>query len=865
MSLDASSDAALAAAARGTAEAATEATSWFADNRATVREEAQAIARDFRKFARRARKLETAAERPMCVAVFGPSQSGKSYLISTLARRGQDSVTAMFDGAALDFVRDINPEGGQEATGLVTRFTLRPPAALPGHPVALRLLSQTDVIKILGNTFLEDFDPAEVDIPSPELVQSHCARFAARAGGEPVDRLTDDDVDDLREYFEGLFRGHPIVPGLGSAFWAQAAQIAPRLPVAERAGFFSILWNGHETFTAAARELLGALAALDFPDEAFAPLGALSPRETSIIDVRTLGLLGDPADGKLAVRTRAGRQAMLPRAALAALVAELTIALRDKPWDFFDVTDLLDFPGARSREKLTQPGRFLAEQGKLPGLFLRGKVAYLYQRYCAEQEITSMLLCIGPSNQEVRTLPRMIKDWVDGTLGATPEERARHRNALFLVLTKFDTEFEEKKGATEGTGSRWTIRLNASLLDFFGKEHDWPRNWASGRPFANTYWLRNPHVAAKHILDYDEQGRESSPRASEAARIGRLREEFLANEDCRRHFADPAQAWDAAMTLNDGGISYLAESLRPVCDPSIKRAQIAARLEALRTDMAARLSPYWHSGDLAAELAKRREEARVIGRALVACAAAQGFGRLIRSLQVTPEELTSAWWRMQTEPAEEAPVGARAGEEDYLAELGDLVAPAADSGHRARDAFESYADLAVAEWLEKMHRTAGEAEMAEQLKLPREVAAALVAQLGAGARRTGLSARLAQRLREAASYRQKLSESASKPVMVAEGLVNRYVHTLGYADIPPDQRPRAGRTDRPVFAPRAPVNGMPHLGPQPEPYDKQFHVDWISAFARLAEDNVTAPGGAEVDVVQNARLGRILGALGQAA
>lgn len=864
MRLDASSDAALAAAARGTAEAATDAIGWLGDNRAKVREEAQAVARDFRKFARRARKLEAAAERPMCVAVFGPSQSGKSYLISALARRGQEPVTAMFDGAALDFVRDINPEGGQEATGLVTRFTLRPPAALPGHPVVLRLLSQTDVVKILGNTFLEDFDPAEVDIPSPELVQSHCAKFAARAGSEPVDRLTEDDIDDLREYFEGLFRGHPLIPGLGSAFWIQATSIAPRLPVSERAGFFSLLWNGHEAFTAAARELLQALAALDFPDEAFVPLDALSPRETSIIDVRTLGMLGDPGDGKLAVRTRAGRQAVLPRAAVAALVAELTIALRDKPWDFFEVTDLLDFPGARSREKLTQPGRFLAEKGKFPGLFLRGKVAYLYQRYCAEQEITSMLLCIGPSNQEVRTLPRMIKDWVDGTLGATPEERARHRNALFLVLTKFDTEFEEKKGATEGTGSRWTIRLNASLLDFFGKEHDWPHNWAAGQPFANTFWLRNPNVAAKHILDYDAHGREAGPRASEAPRLARLREEFLANEDCRRHFSDPVRAWDEAMTLNDGGISYLAESLRPVCDPAIKRGQIAARLEALRADMAGRLSPYWHSGDLTAELAKRREEARVVGRALVACAAAQVFGRLIRNLQVTPEELTSAWWRMQTEPDEEAPVGARAGEEDYLAELGDLVAPAAQGEHRARDAFERYADMAVGEWMEKMHHAAAEPEMSEQLKLPRDAAAALVAQIGAGARRTGLSARIAQRLREAASYRQKLSESASKPVMVAEGLVNRFVHTLGYADVAPEARPRAGRTDRPVFAPRPPVNGMPHLAAQPEAYDKQFHVDWISAFSRLAEENVTAPGGLEIDVAQNERLGKILGVLGAA-
>ena len=65
----------------------------------------------------------------MAVAVFGPSQSGKSYLISALARRGTDPGLARFGDRTLDFVRDINPEGGQEATGLITRFTLRPAAA----------------------------------------------------------------------------------------------------------------------------------------------------------------------------------------------------------------------------------------------------------------------------------------------------------------------------------------------------------------------------------------------------------------------------------------------------------------------------------------------------------------------------------------------------------------------------------------------------------------------------------------------------------------------------------------------------------------------------------------------------------------
>ena len=48
-----------------------------------------------------------------------------------------------------------------------------------------------------------------------------------------------------------------------------------------------------------------------------------------------------------------------------------------------------------------------------------------------------MLLCIGPSNQEVKTLPEMVYDWIASTHGTTPEQRSQQPTALFLVLTKF--------------------------------------------------------------------------------------------------------------------------------------------------------------------------------------------------------------------------------------------------------------------------------------------------------------------------------------------------------------------------------------------------------------------------------------------
>src|ERR1700761_736058 len=121
-------------------------------------------------------KLSQSITRPMCVAVFGESQAGKSYLVSGLAGRG-GRVVVTFDGGKVekDFLRDINPSGGEESTALVPRFTIHPVETPPGFPVAVRLHGQMDIAKILANTYA--FDVAvEYEKPlSREEVESHVA------------------------------------------------------------------------------------------------------------------------------------------------------------------------------------------------------------------------------------------------------------------------------------------------------------------------------------------------------------------------------------------------------------------------------------------------------------------------------------------------------------------------------------------------------------------------------------------------------------------------------------------------------------------------------------------------------------------
>jgi hypothetical protein len=223
------------------------------------------------------------------------------------------------------------------------------------------------------------------------------------------------------------------------------------------------LWNGTERITALAAELIGALSRIGFADTAFCATEALSRRGGNLLDAATVLQLGRGANGTVAVSTTAGARATLDRAALTALIAEVTVPLAEQPWDFFAHTDLLDFPGARSRKEHEDIEKALAAEQGLGELFLRGKVAYLFQRYNAEQEIAAMLLCVGPSVQEVSTLPKMVTDWIRHTMGDTPAQRQAQRTSLFFVLTKFDMELDGKIGEDLSTGQRWTNRLTASL------------------------------------------------------------------------------------------------------------------------------------------------------------------------------------------------------------------------------------------------------------------------------------------------------------------------------------------------------------------------------------------------------------------
>jgi stress response protein SCP2 len=843
---------------------------WLDQHPDRVSQEKAGLTKEFRRLTTQARRLDQAAQRPMCAGVFGPSQSGKSYLISALARKGAAPLLADFAGQTIDFIRDINPEGGRESTGLVTRFTLQTtPGVSPAAPVQMRLLTQTDLVKMLGNTYYADCDHSDDELLSPAWLNELLEGLAPAAQAQPVDPLTADDIFDLQAYFERYFKGFERVRLLRHGFWEQAAQLAPRLRIQDRAKLFGVIWGGVEAFSQLYMRLYSGLQALNFATDACAGLEALLPREQSIIDVQTLKGLGTGGGGTLTLTGVNGARVTLPRSEVTALIAELRIVISEQPWDFFQHTDLLDFPGARSREQVKDLPAFLQGDDALQGLFLRGKVAYLFDRYCAEQELTSMLLCIGPSNQEVKTLPEMVYDWIVSTHGATPEQRAQQPTALFLVLTKFDMEFEEKAGE-RSPESRWITRMESSLLNFFGKQHDWPRQWDGHGVFRNSYWLRNPNFKAKNIFDYDEQNRETSVRPGERKRIEMFKSAFLRDAVASAHFRDPQQAWDAGFALNDGGISYLAENLRPLCNPELKRQQLMGQAMRLREQIVERISHYYVSDNPEQELNKRRAAAQQVAGGLIDCAGEQRFGELLRTLQADSDDLEGIYYRIETRVPDEkqaigAPtIGAAVDTQKMKALLG-LSAPAAsaDGDTRRKDDAALFAREAVAEWMRDLQDIGGNKSLCDYYRLPETAMADFVNELIAGAQRLKLEERIETLAREVTGFRMKFEQIVALPARLSANLLNGYVDFLGYDALPPEQRPMLPLepSPRPVFPPRAVPRGGPQLSEQPSTYDQDYYTDWIRAFLDLVERNARCRDGVDVDFAANRRLGELLARL----
>ncbi|CCG42798.1 putative virulence factor [Magnetospirillum molischianum] len=873
------------------------AVSWVKEVRAVspqLDREADGLIDRLRRSRNMLRRLGASSGRPMSVGFFGISQAGKSYLISSLASDDKGELDTLMDGERLNFIRHVNPPGkGKEATGLVTRFTRTPPKTTPGYPVRLMLCSEADLVKILGNSFMNDFDQTKVSFDlDAARIRSRLFELEGRRQPRYTGGMSEDDVVDIKDYFEK--RHSKLAEALKGDYWPTAIELAPYLQAADRAQLFAILWGDIPEMTGAYLRLREGLDRIGHPRMVDAPISALVNKSSagewvqtnSIMNVDILNRFGQDDHDRLGVMPildgKPGVEVGLARSLLAALTVEMVFALEAPPQaKLLEQVDLLDFPGYRGRlceESMDKIRQKLDGDDPMAALLLRGKVAYLFERYTDDQEMNVLVMCSASSEQNnINDLGPALDKWVRATQGGSAEERAKRRPGLAWAITKFDMRLALSPGESEDNlRSGWSGMLTAALLERF-RGSEWLSNWSGNDPFNNIFLVRKPSMAASIIETADGKlGAEIGIAQSQVQRMAMMRRTFSEVEAVRKHVREPESAWDAMMALNDGGMGRLASYLEGVAIPEAKYSRIEEQVEGLCFDLSSSVLGSYFRADGADEVERKKQIVEKVLKALGQ--RPTSFGALLHALQPTAEHVRSLYLRadqlvVEPEPEEVMVLPV----DDGLISLDDfgfgteevkpspapVLGTAAGSGRAAR-----FSRAVISDWIGTLRELPDDHGLLRMLGLPADILQAVAEEVITGAMRYRLEEKMVAALQaaeeHAAATRNKL---AGQQVLVADTLITDFVDYLGFSRLPLAERPKGDPripspdgAERRVFSPVVSVKSgaLPELTPKQLNYSGIYILDWFEAFRNTAIGNAGHAAGSEIPPEQNDRLGVIL-------
>ncbi len=667
-------------------------------------ENRKAVVYNLKKYRRYSNRFRLALGKRPVVAIFGESQVGKSYLVSNLAvKPGDDSLTITdpSSGNKIDFIQEMNPKGGgAEATGLVSRFTVVNNYKEGAAPFVMKLLSLSDIVKIIANGYLSDIMLYQYKI-NIEEVQKKVQQARSKISPSEQPGFSEDDVYEVKEYLYANFKDHFIIRDLSNInFWEDLANIIPYLNNEYRWELFELLWGKHEFFTDLFNKVAAALKSLGFVHEVRCNKEALTPQEKTILDVTRLKELYDDeaADDMIDVFTPGGNSQKVNKSIMSAITAEVVLMLpketgEDPTRKFLKEADILDFPGARSRKKIPEVTFIQNIQKDKLEVFLRGKIAFLFDRYTYENEISTLLYCMHEKQSEVQDIPRLIHEWIKTMHGGSQEEREQSENKyksilpdakleriipLLTVLTKFNIELTGSTSDVVGDPSshdeKWTARLQKNFNNFMAMnvEDKWPNEWSMAEPFfKNMFMLRDPKYSKSIYegIDENNKGQEKSIKKDYIQRMEDMKKSFLAHPAVKKHIRNPEEAWQETTEPGKSGVDYIVKHLNPTCDPRLKFERIKIFIKNLALSIHKELDEYYEGEDIGEKLKKANLNAAQVFLFMNKWNTERNaFGFLLDKLTLNEDEAWKVYWDLQNSAVTDgkAPVAAKSDNEDML-------------------------------------------------------------------------------------------------------------------------------------------------------------------------------------------------------
>jgi hypothetical protein len=865
----------------------------------TIANEAQELIHKLRQHRNQARKLAPVSLTGSTVGFFGLSQAGKSYLISALIAGPEGYLETRLDGQLLNFIDHVNPPGGgAEATGLVTRFSKRQYATEPGFPLQLQLFAEVDLVKVLVNSFIEDFNQQKLgfsfDGSNLEAAHSALREARTRKQSERVPGVTEDDVVELWDYLQSDYGG-TIAP-LTAQFLPELTELAPYLKRADRVKLFSFFWGRLEGFTQSFDKLTAALEQLNYATTVLAPLTALvepyengqgyKQRRDSIMNVTTLFQLDRDDDDKLAVcvAAKANQVVELSRAVLAALTVEILFPLENTPAQTaFNTVDILDFPGYRGRMKLesfaelngpSKTGEGETELGSpIPRLILRGKVAYLFQRYTDMQEMNVLVICAASDKQsDVADVGPVLTRWVKRTQGVTAADRAKRQCGLIWAMTRMDLKIQSTLPNAESMFNQvWDSVVNITLTEKFSG-CDWLGEWSPDQPFNTSFLVRKPGMAKAFITT--ENDRELGLIAGEQPKLEAMAQTWSTNATVQEYVKEPGPAWQAMMTLNDGGITRLSDYISQVAVRANKLSRLNEQLEETIEHLTQGRLSDWYNPSGADEVKVRAKRAKELTDELKGKAKLLGYLQTallmpeerVRSLYLSSDyDLSANNDDSTNDKAASSPLtmDEEFGLDFDLDFTGDTtkavsneLSKAAATGSDARFGKGIYQA-----WINHLSAQVDNEALLSFVGLPRRTMDQLTAELIIAMSRFDVESRLIQKVVQSEQSGTKREELVDRQVLGVQTLMGDFLTWLGQQYLSSEDQAKSQlNLGQPVFVqpPRVPRGALPPLGEKLADYYRQYVFDWLTSLGRLVIENAGFDAGRDISAELNANLGEIL-------
>lgn len=641
---------------------------WVTNN---VEKDKQAVTiYNLKKYRRDVKRYENAIPKRPSIAIFGQSQVGKSYLVSNLAKTPDIfSLLIKVPGTKdeIDFIEKINPPGGgKEATGVVSRFTTADNWSDGDKPFSVRLFSQADIVKIISNGYLSDITHYSYNI-NRDQVQKKLQELQARMMSSEMPGFSEDEVFEVKEYLNHKFRDHFIIKDLNNIkFWDDIAAIAPYIDADSRWEIFEIIWGKQTFFTELFKRFSSGIKQVNFLATINVELEALTPQQDTILDVERLRELYRTSN-KPEVKCYKGGTllASLNRSVLSAITAEVILPVSNATAEhpkrsFFKDADILDFPGARSRQQIPEITFEEKENDDKLLVFLRGKVAFLFDRYNFNYEISTLLFCMDDKQPEVADLPKFLYEWIRNTHGGSPQKREERERKLevlvpqkdiedliplLVVFTKFNIELAgnpatEKPGELGPHNAKWTARIGANFADQMSISvgDTWITNWNADGPFKNLFPLRDPKWSKSFFEGIDSDGKETQLRTEYVQKFKDMEQSWVNHKDIVKHFHKPLEVWKEFTEPNKSGIDYIIKYLTPTCNPIIKTEQIKSQIDELKVSLYDELSAFYQGGNIDEKLKKARLSAAQVFMALMKMQKENNsFGNFIDRLSITDD------------------------------------------------------------------------------------------------------------------------------------------------------------------------------------------------------------------------------------